>query len=96
MIGIFWGNFLYTFRSSLGDFDMDTIEQLTPEENTIFWFIWLIIVIITAIVFLNFIISEIGASYDSVKQRLEGMVMKERSALITETEKMTLDAFKDD
>jgi hypothetical protein len=85
-IGPFVANILYTFRASLGDFDADTSTFLSPAENWIFWVCWFIIVNITCIVFLNFIISEIGDSYGRLKPRLEGMIMKERASLITEAD----------
>lgn len=57
---------------------------------------WLIVVVFTAIVFLNFIISEISNSYEQVRVNLAAMIMKERAALITESEHMMLYRFKDD
>ena len=73
-------------RMSLGDFDFETATFLTAEEAHVYFFVWLIIVVLTCIVFLNFIISEIGNSYSNCRERLDSMIMKERSALITESE----------
>ena len=36
-----------------------------------FWFFWCLIVTVTAVVFLNFIIAEVGASYANVKDQVE-------------------------
>ena len=61
-------NFLLIFRQSLCDFDMAAmmIPSFTPFESYLFWFTFLIIVLITNIVFLNFIIAEVSNSYDKV------------------------------
>jgi hypothetical protein len=96
MIGPFLGNLIYTFRTSLGDFDTDTSTFLTVEENYVFWVIWSLVTIIGCVVFLNFIISEIGNSYALVKENLESMVLQERSSLIAECEDMTFVRFKDE
>lgn len=79
---------------SLGDFDFGASIKLLPHINIIFWFLWFIIVVITNIVFLNFIIAEASASYETVKERLDEMIFKERTDLITESEDMTPDSIK--
>ena len=50
----------------------------------------------TCIVFLNFIIAEASNSYESVKQRLNAIVHKEKGSLIAEAEEMTFEANKDE
>ena len=54
-------------RISLGDFDFQASILLEPFENCVYWFIWFLIVVATAVVFLNFIIAEVSSSYESVK-----------------------------
>ena len=54
----------------MGDFDFDASTYLTQQENTIYWIIWLMVVVLTCIVFLNFIIAEASASYAKVKDNL--------------------------
>lgn len=51
-------------------------------------------VIITCIIFLNFIIAEASASYEKVSERLDAVIQKEKSALIGEAEEMTFIKFK--
>lgn len=63
MIGLFWGNMVATLRMSLGDFDFNATEHLTVGENYLFWLTWLLVVLMTCIVFLNFIIAEASNSY---------------------------------
>ena len=90
-IGLFWGYIFSTFRQSLGDFDFEASTYLTAAENYLYWIVWALVTYATCIVFLNFIIAEASASYESVKCRLSAMVYKEKGSLIAEAEQM---AFK--
>lgn len=85
-VGLFFGYLFYTLRISMGDFDFDATTYLSNEENVIYWVIWLMVVIITCIIFLNFIIAEASNSYAKVKEALTAMINKEKSALIGEAE----------
>ena len=49
---------------------------------------WLVIVVMTCIVFLNFIIAEVSSSYGNVKEDLNGLIQRERATLIKESEDM--------
>ena len=62
-INQFVGHFFTVLRISLGDFNFDASQVLEPFQNQIYWVMWLIIVTLTCIVFLNFIIAEVSASY---------------------------------
>jgi hypothetical protein len=62
-IGLLVGYIFSTLRISIGDFDFEAANYLTKYENCLYWFIWLIVVIVTCIIFLNFIIAEASASY---------------------------------
>lgn len=65
-INQFITNILIIMRYSLGDFDFGATNHLTPFERKIFWVTWVIIVLMTCIVFLNFIIAEVSESYNKV------------------------------
>jgi hypothetical protein len=67
-LGLFIGNFLACLRVSMGDFDFGGAGMLTVEENILFFVLWAIIVLVTCIVFLNFIIAEASESYARVKE----------------------------
>jgi len=95
-IGLLLGYFISTLRMSLGDFDFAASIYLTKEENYIFWLMWFFVVLMTCIVFLNFIIAEASNSYSNVMARLEAMVNKEKSSLISEAEDIMFDKSKDD
>lgn len=70
-IGVFAGNLMYVFRTSIGDFDFDAAGYLEPQQNILFWFVWLSLVLVTCITLLNFIIAEISKSYENVMECLE-------------------------
>jgi hypothetical protein len=66
-IGLAAGEFLWTLRLSLGDpAACEAAKALARRENFIFWMLWLLITIITSIIFLNFIVAEASASYTKV------------------------------
>lgn len=76
-IGLWLGTLVSTLRIAMGDFDFDASNFLTPQENALFWIIWLMVVVMTCIIFLNFIIAEASASYEKVKDNLVSLVNKE-------------------
>ena len=66
-IGLHPGQFLWTLRLSMGDFSaIPPSKELTSYEQQIFWIMWLFSVIITCIIFLNFVVAEACASYTKV------------------------------
>lgn len=87
-IGMFLANMVVTLRMSMGDFGFDAATELGEAENVIYWVVWIIIVLVTCVVFLNFIIAEASASYEKVSENLDAVIQKEKAALITEAEEM--------
>ena len=85
-IGLFWGTLFSTLRIAMGDFDFGAANFLTPSENGIYWLIWLMVVIATCIIFLNFVVAEAMGSYEKVKEYLESVIQRERAVLISESE----------
>ena len=48
----------------MGDFGaIDAAQYLSKEDIWIFWIIWFINVIVTCVIFLNFIVAEASESY---------------------------------
>ena len=89
-IGYWWGNFFTTLRLALGDFDFGMIEDKTlTKQHYLFWITWLLMVIFSSLIFLNFIIAEVSSSYNTVKRNIRALIYKERAALITEAEDIT-------
>ena len=95
-IGLLAGNIFTTLRIALGDFDFDPQQYTTLQENYLYWIIWLIVVTMTCIIFLNFIIAEASNSYAVVKESLTALTMKERASLIQEAEGQIPMVYKDD
>jgi len=85
-----------TLRYSLGDFDFDASTELDTKENYLYWIIWFLTVVMTCVVFLNFIIAEASNSYQEVKDRLTAIVNMEKASLIEEAEYMTFSKYKDE
>lgn len=88
VVGLFIGNIIATLRMSLGDFGFDAAIELGKEENIIYWFVWVVVLLVTCIVFLNFIIAEASASYEKVAEFLELYIRSEKAALIQAAEDM--------
>ena len=93
-IGLFMGYIFSTLRMAIGDFDFGAANLLTVEENWLYWITWLMVVVITCIIFLNFIIAEASASYQKVKDDLLPLINKSKGALIVEAEQMIPDKYK--
>lgn len=73
MIGLLLGNFFYTLRTGIGDFDFGASYYLNHEENWTFFIMWFIVVVVLCIIFLNFIIAEASASYAKVVENLAAL-----------------------
>lgn len=90
-VGLYWGNVLTTLRLSLGDFDFGVLEQtgeneLNKKQHILFWCTWVLMVIFSSLIFLNFIIAEVSNSYSNVKENIDALIYKERAGLINEAE----------
>ena len=52
--------------------------------------------VLASIIFLNFIIAEVSASYESVNQNISGLIDQEKTQLIKESEDMIPASWKKD
>lgn len=74
-VGLHIGEFLWTFRLSLGDFSaVGATGDLNKIEMQVFWVMWMMTVIVTCIIFLNFVVAEACASYSKVVESLESII----------------------
>ena len=87
-IGHFYGNIISVIRMSLGDFDFKAIKYMDTLSNKIFWIAWICIILMTCIIFLNFIIAEASASYEKVVQNIDNYLIFEKCSMINESENM--------
>ena len=62
------GNIIHSFRVALGDFALiDLVKFMNNREDVIiFWVIWFIMVLVLAVVFLNFVVAEASETYNIV------------------------------
>ena len=79
----FWTRqFFASSRISLADFNFKYVVGLSVFDQNVFWLIWFIQVVLTCICCLNFIIAEVSSSYQSVKDRVNGLIRKEQAQMI--------------
>lgn len=94
-LGLLVGNFLTTLRIAFGDYDQISASYyLYKSDNIMFWFCWLLIVAVTAIVFLNFIIAEASASYEKINEKKDTYINFSKSDMIREAQEMTFSCFQ--
>ena len=81
-------NFIEVFRTAMGDYPSTEIdpELMGMAHNYAFWIIFMIILILNNIIFLNFVIAEASNSYSIVAEKLTQNILKAKSALIDEAQ----------
>ena len=93
-IGPFFGGIVTTIRLSLGDFDFDILTKdvhnggLNTKQHFLYWIVWVMIIIFSCLIFLNFIIAEVSESYSKVNSHITATNVKERAKLIDEAENL--------
>ena len=92
-IGRFWGNLITIVRMSVGDNDFGASNYMDYHNNIVFWIIWVLILYIMCIIFLNFIIAEASASYEKVSVNIENYLQYQKATLINESEDMLWPCF---
>ena len=99
-IGPFFGGIVTTIRLSLGDFDFDILTKsvqdggLNTKQHFLYWAVWLMIIIFSALIFLNFIIAEVSNSYNGINENIGAIIVKERADLINEAEDLLSQKYK--
>eukprot|EP00347_Sterkiella_histriomuscorum_P023276 403335266 len=84
-IGIF-SYFMMAFRTSSGDFNVDSYKDQSQILVIISWTIWIIAVMILNVMFMNFIIAVISESYEKVMQKLTAESYRVKVQMIVERE----------
>jgi len=95
MVGQFAGNIFSVMKVSLGDFGLigPTIF-MKDEDNMVFWVLWFLTLIMTNIIFLNFIVAEASASYANVSEQLDSYIQLQMADLVSEAESLVPNAIK--
>lgn len=78
--------FIVVLRVSIGDFGFDTSTYLNELQNQLYWVTFLLMCTICCIIYMNFIIAEVSATYQKVKDTIKFSLLQERGALINESE----------
>eukprot|EP00347_Sterkiella_histriomuscorum_P009500 403340976 len=84
-IGIF-AYIMMAFRTSSGDFNVDSYKDQSSALVIISWIIWIIAVMLLNVMFMNFIIAVISESYEKVMQKLVAESYRVKVQMIVERE----------
>jgi hypothetical protein len=77
--------YLLAFRTSLGDTDSDSLFSNT-NYHALVWILWVLILIVGNIVFMNFVIAVVGSSYENCMEKMIAQSYKAKLNLIIERE----------
>ena len=75
----------------MGDYacaDVDVQSGLGNAQSITFWAVFMIILILNNIIFLNFVIAEACNSYTIIAEQLDQNIQKARAALIGEAQEV--------
>ena len=86
--GQFYANCFEIVRYSLGEFEFGSLKYFSEFEAKFFWGVWVIIVLFTCVVFMNFIIAEVNDSYSRVNRDVDGLISQQMWQLVDECEDM--------
>lgn len=78
----------HILRLSLGDFNFEAMIYLDEFDNHLYWSLYFLALFLTCIIFMNFIIAEVGASYNEIRSILFVKLLQERGEMINEAEDM--------
>ena len=96
------GNWFSQIRWSLADWDFTVVEEPNAMisdpagQHFLFWIMFVISLIFSSLVFLNFIIAEVTNSYNTVNENIQSLIYKERAELIKEAEDIMFNTTKMD
>lgn len=84
--GIF-AHFFIAMRSSIGDNEMDDYKDAVGDQ-TMIWVVWLVIIIVGNVVFMNFIIAVVNESYENCMMKSVAQSYKTKVDMIIEREEI--------
>jgi hypothetical protein len=73
-------------RQSIGDYDTTSIIEGTKDFKILAWLLWLLILIIGNIVFMNFIIAVVSETYEYCMEQRIQLIYKAKLEMIEECE----------
>lgn len=88
---------IQSLRIGYGDFAiLSQVCYLGQSDSIMFWIIFFFTVLISCIIFLNFIVAEASGSYNEVNEKLEEFIQMQRASMIGEAEQIIPDMFKNE
>lgn len=95
-ISLFYANIIQMFRISMGDFAViDCIKFVNKQEDVVvFWILWFIMVIILAVIFLNFVVAEATETYNQVNESIVEFIYQQKADLIADAESIMPNSVK--
>ena len=84
---------MIVLRQAIGDYDTASIIDGTRDFKILAWLLWLIILIIGNIVFMNFIIAVVSESYTNCMEQKLLLIYKAKLDMIEECENLMPDKF---
>ena len=66
-----FGNYFAVWRVSIADYSfLYSFQFLDPSEEIVAWMWWVLAMVVSSIIFLNFIVGEASNSYSKVRMNL--------------------------
>lgn len=70
LVNKFISRMIEVIRISIGDFDFSASVFMGDYDNKLYWFMFLVMCFVTTIVYMNFIIAEVSATYAEVTESI--------------------------
>jgi hypothetical protein len=90
----FVANFAIAWRTVIGDNDIEDYASEGSSHQILAWIIWLLIVIVGNVIFMNFIIAVVNESYTNCMEKLIATSYQVKVHMIVERESVMSDAEK--
>ena len=88
-------SFFMMFRVSTGDTNiLGSVNYLPSPYNELFWAYWSFSIVICFIIFLNFVIAKACFTYDTISERLDEFILRDRANMIAEADSMQPSSMK--
>ena len=94
-VGHFIGNMLTIARMTFGENDFGASHYIDDtSKNVIVFLVWVGVLLLMIIIYLNFIVAEAKSSFERIKKNLGVYLQYEKLSLLNESEDMMPESFK--
>ena len=80
----FIATYISAFRMAMGDTDFGGTTILDSKNNYLSWVIWFLIVVVSGLIFLNFLIAKASNTYIKIDENLDSYIECDKISLIDE------------